>query len=145
LEVIGGKATGGRPFDASLSIASGETKMLKIIRIRAGNLIDALQFWWLNNYGAYTQSAQFGGNGEIEYYIYLNEGEYISWMQFLHGQYVDRIIFYTSQNRIFTYGGTGRNSNIQNATWDPRPLGKEFHGFAGRSGSLIDQLVGYAY
>lgn len=141
--------SGGAAFDEQLIVHVGEEwRKLAAVRIRCGKYIDALQFYWRDDKGNSYHSAQFGKDGGVECWVYLETDEHIRKIEMRHGKYVDGFTLYvrnatTGEDKIYTYGE--RNyGRAATTTIEPSSC-YQIHGFCGSAGTYIDRLGCYAY
>lgn len=131
----------GEEFDEYMYVPASTGKRLSYVYIRAGKNIDALKLYWKTEDGVTSYSQTYGGSGGKGYYFSLEEDEYIKHITIRYGSRVDKLIFTTNHQNVFTYGRDGG----QPLNWDAEALGKEFHGFKGRHGRYIYSLGAYSY
>jgi hypothetical protein len=109
--------------------------MIYGIRIRAGLYIDSIQVFYQTSAGP-RPDEQHGGNGGIEYFLNLNQNEYITKIGIRYGRFIDQLQIHTNF-RTSTYGGPGGSTLIEIV---PPKSGYKIIGFHGRSGVLLDAL-----
>jgi Jacalin-like lectin domain len=125
--------TGGQEFsDDALPDSS---KVIQV-KIRSGELLDAIQIVHETNNGIRHPMPLHGGNGGEQQDFLLDEDEFITGVTGRFGNGVDSIQFITNKQRSSVFGGSGGSATY---TYEA-PQGTEVVGFFGRSGATIDAL-----
>ena len=133
---------GGNAFSAPLTLATGEAwKKIYAIKVRHGKIIDAIQLYWVNDSGVYTNSPHYGGDTGTESWMFLASNEYITKLTVRAGNKVDKLVFTTNLNKTYTFGGDGGDATTLNFGTS----GLQMHGIYGRSGGKIDRIGIYCY
>lgn len=103
-------------------------------RIRAGRLVDSVQFRYANRGWAPAQGGQGGGYAAD---VTLASGEYIVRVDYRSGSMIDSISFTTNRGKTYgPYGGGGGSSGTYKVT-----PGEKLGCMRGRSGKYTDQLT----
>lgn len=127
---------GGVPFLYNL------TEMRRLVRINVwhGNYIDAIELHWIDNSGAMVSAPMYGGHfiggvGGTRSTIEFAEGENLSKIEVRADAYVDRLVFHTSFDRQYAFGGQG---GTQQPTIELS--GQRLLGIVGRYTRYVDQF-----
>jgi hypothetical protein len=124
---------GGREFVDD--VIPPQSKVVEV-RIRATQLLDAVQIVHQTGDGARHEfPAHGGGGGEVRVFL-LDEGEYITGISGRCGEFVDSIRIHTNKQTSALYGGTGGPTEYHYEA----PQGTEVVGFYGRAAQYVDAI-----
>ena len=125
--------TGGTPF---VDDVVDDYVRLKEIRIRSGNLIDAIQTVYEKANGDTDEKPKRGGIGGNLNVFTLDDDKFVTGIRGRFGIAVDSLIIVTNKQTSAQFGGVGGGSDYAyNA-----PDGTEIAGFLGRFGNVIDAI-----
>jgi hypothetical protein len=110
------------------------------VRIRAGDLVDAVQVMYALPDGRTSAGPRHGGRGGREYTFSLDGDEYITGISGRYGDLIDSIRIHTNKRTSPVFGGTGGSSDFRIDV----PQGGQAIGFVGRSGARVD-AIGLSY
>jgi len=91
----------GTGFDMLSSISDPFPANLKSIKVRSGDRIDALECMFTLASGGEFSTGRMGGGGGKEQIFTLNDNERIIRIEGRSGSQIDRLQFFTNQNRTF--------------------------------------------
>ncbi|KAJ1275088.1 hypothetical protein BS78_05G109400 [Paspalum vaginatum] len=131
---------GGSPQDIDVL-----PERLTSITIRSGDVIEAIQFTYVDKDGnEYTTDLWGGGNGSFTK-IDIGDGEYVKEISGTYGPYDNVLNLITSLN-ITTNVASFSFGNAQGDTFSiPVENGAQIVGFYGRSGWLLDAIGVYIH
>ena len=134
-DIAGGR--GGNPFSDPQQAAG--TRVTEV-RIRSGEMIDAIQMVYETISGSSMDAGLHGGSGGRLNYFRLDADEYITGISGRCGDLIDSLRIHTNKKTSPLFGGSGGNRDYQILV----PGGTEAVGFTGRSGQRLD-AVGLIY
>ena len=106
------------------------------VRIRSGNLIDAIQTVYKDASGKQFMSKMHGGGGGTQRVFKLSSGERITHISGKYGAFIDSLQIRTSNGRSERFGGNGGSVEYTYSA----PPGKTIYGFFGRCGKYVDAI-----
>ena len=128
---------GGNPFSDTQPAAG--TRVTEV-RVRSGEMIDAVQMVYATVSGSSSLAGQHGGSGGRLNVFRLDADEYITGISGRHGEMIDSLRIHTNKKTSPLYGGSGGSRDYQIEV----PTGTEALGFVGRAGERLD-AIGLTY
>ena len=129
--IAGGR--GGNPFSDPQPAAG--TRVTEV-RIRSGEMIDAIQLVYVSVSGSSAVAGQHGGSGGRLNVFRLDADEYITGISGRCGDIIDSLQIRTNKKTSPIYGGSGGSRDYRIEV----PNGTEATGFTGRSGERVDAI-----
>lgn len=106
------------------------------VRVRAGDIIDAIQAMYILPNGQQLEGSWHGGRGGRIAYFRLEPDEYIIGLSGRYGDHIDSLQIHTNRRNSQLFGGRGGDRSYRLDV----PTGNQTVGFIGRSGSYLDAI-----
>lgn len=110
------------------------------VRVRASDLIDAVQVIYLLPDGRSADGARHGGAGGRDFIFRLDSDEYVIGLSGRYGDNIDSLLIHTNKRTSQLFGGRGGDRAFRVGV----PAGNQAVGFAGRAGDYLD-AIGLTY